>query len=146
MTIRTWNKAGLFNLATTEGVTVDLTPPTSGKVVLKLLYMPCWKTCSLGAKLSGFMDDESEIKQYEFSIKNIDGTTVTPAQASTRDSHVLATNLTLVHGERYKMVVVCLNGLGERGMEVESEPLTIDNTPPEKVKLRQTMERSCRIQ
>jgi hypothetical protein len=134
MTIRTWNKAGLFNLATTEGVTVDLTPPTSGEVVLNLPYTPCQRTCSVDATLSGFMDEESGIKSCEFIIKTMNGTIVTPVQASTRENQILATNLTLTHGKRYKIVVACVNLFGERSMEVESAALTIDNTPPEKVR------------
>ena len=134
MTIRTWNKAGLLNLATTEGVTLDLTPPTNGQVLLFPSYMPCLEICSLHATLSGFMDKESGIKHCEFSIKSIKGDIVTPAQDTTSQNHILDVKLTLVHGESYKVVVACVNFLGERSMDVESAPVKVDNTPPEKVR------------
>ena len=140
MTIRIWNKAGLFNLATTEGVTVDLTPPTNGEVVLKPPYMPCLETCSLRATVSGFIDEESGIKDCEFIIKTSNGTNVTPAQTTTSQDHILAANLTLTHEESYNIVVACINSLGVRSMEVDSPPVRIDNTPPEKVKLFATVD------
>ncbi len=134
MTIRVWNNAGLFDLATTEGVTLDLTPPISGQVLLNPPYMPCLETCSLRATVSGFIDEESGIERCAFSIRTSNGTTVTPAQDTTSENHILAANLTLVHGANYKIVVVCTNFLGERSTEVESAPVRIDNTPPEKVR------------
>ena len=135
MTIRVWNKAGLYSLATTNGVTVDLTPPTSGNVALHPLYMPCLTSCSLRATFSGFMDEESGMKLCEFSVKDTNGTVVTAAQTTTSESHALAANLTLQHGGSYKIVIACINNLGERSTEVDSLPVIIDNTPPEKVKL-----------
>ena len=135
MTIRVWNKAGLFSLATTNGVTVDLTPPTSGKVVLYPLYMPCLKTCNLRATLSGFIDEESGMKHCEFSIKDKNGTVVTRTQPAASKSQIVAANLTLEHGRSYKIVTACINNLGERSKEVDSLPVRIDNTPPKKVRV-----------
>ena len=135
MTIRAWNKARLFRLATTKGVSVDLTPPTSGVVEVNTFYMPCMEKCDLRATFSGFTDEESGIERCEFSIRTSNGKTVTAPQVTTNKNDLLATNLTLKHGESYKIVVACVNFLGTRSKEVESAPVRIDNTRPEKVKL-----------
>ena len=134
MSIRVWNKAGLFSLATTKGVSVDLTPPTSGVVVFNKAYMPCVERCSLSASFNGFIDEESGIKRCEFSIKSTNGKTVTAPETTSDKNDIMAANLTLVHGESYKIVLACVNVLGARSTEVESAPVRIDNTPPEKVR------------
>ena len=133
MTIRVWNKAGLFSLATTDGLMADLTPPTSGQVTLKPTYMPCMGTCTLLATFSGFIDEESGIKYCEFSVEVTNGTIISSVQTTTAKSRIQTSNLTLTHGTSYTIVVSCVNSLGERSMHVHSTPVTIDNTPPEKV-------------
>ena len=135
MTIRVWNEAELFSLASTGGVTVDLTPPMTGEVLISQRFMPCSETCSLGATFGGFVDDESGINRCEFSIKTSGGLTVTSPRATTTENHIRANNLMLKHGESYKIAVVCINNLDERSLDVDSSPVRIDNTPPEKVRL-----------
>ncbi|XP_028398913.1 uncharacterized protein LOC114522435 [Dendronephthya gigantea] len=132
MTVRVWNRAGLFSLAHSKGVTVDLTPPTSGEISLKPLYMPCLETCRLGATFGGFIDNESGIKDCKFRIKTANGSSVTTAQATSTKNRLIASNLTLKHGENYKITVVCTNNLGEKSEEVDSQLVRIDNSPPEK--------------
>ena len=135
MMVRVWNKAGLFNLAHTKGVTVDLTPPTSGIISITPNYMPCLETCNLSASFKGFHDDESGMEGCVSSIKAANGETFIPAQVTGSTNHMLASNLTLRHGEKYKIEFICTNNLGERGKEVDSNEVKIDNSPPEKVSL-----------
>ena len=135
MTIRVWNEAGLFSLASTEGVTVDLTPPVTGEVLLNQRYMSCSETCSLSATFGGFIDEESGVKRCEFTVETSNGSLVTPAQVTTSENLIEAMNLTLKHGQSYKIAVICRNRLDERSSEADSPIVTIDNTPPEKVRL-----------
>lgn len=132
LTIRVWNKAGLFNLATTEGITADFTPPVSGQVVLDKFYMPCVAQCSLTATFSAFKDEESGVKNCKFSVKSANGSIVAPVKLTTSEKHAVANNLSLRHDEKYQLAVTCMNILGEQSAEVYSAPVTIDNTPPGK--------------
>ncbi|XP_028399030.1 uncharacterized protein LOC114522523 [Dendronephthya gigantea] len=132
MTIRVWNTAGLFNLAHTEGVTVDLTPPTSGIISIKPNYIPCLGNCSLSATFKGFLDNESGMENCNLRIKAAGGESFIPAHVTGSTNHILASNLTLRHGEKYKLAFICTNNLGERSREVDSQEVNIDNSPPEK--------------
>ncbi|XP_028399031.1 uncharacterized protein LOC114522524 [Dendronephthya gigantea] len=132
MTVRVWNRAGLFSLAHTKGVTVDLTPPTSGVIFLTPYYMPCTETCNLSATFRGFVDDESGMRDCEYSVKTSEGTSVTPAQVTNSKNNLLTPNLRLNHGGKYKIAVICTNILGEKSNEVESHEVIVDNSPPEK--------------
>ena len=134
MTIRAWNKAGLFSLATTEGIKADFTPPINGQVTVDNSYMPCVNRCTLTATYSGFNDDESGIKNCEYSVKTANGSILAPAKLITSGNRAMAHNLRLQHEEMYQLAVTCINMLGEKSDEVHSPPVTIDNTPPTKVR------------
>ena len=132
MTVRVWNKAGLFNLATSEGVTADLTAPVGGRVSLNRTHMSCVGGCGLMAEFSGFMDEETGVKRCEFSIKTINDVTVNPVEPTTSENQIEVNQISLDHGKSYKIAVACYNGVGERSELIFSPPLRIDNTPPEK--------------
>ncbi len=134
MTVRVWNKAGLFNLASSEGVTVDLTAPVAGTVSFNKTYMSCVGRCSLTAEFGGFKDDESGLASCEFIIKSVNGGTVTLVQPTTSENQIEANYLPLQHGQSYKIAAACHNTVGERSLDVFSPPIRIDNTPPEKVR------------
>ncbi len=134
ITVRVWNKAGLFNVATSEGVTVDLTAPVEGTVSLNKTYTPCVGRCSLSAEFSGFKDEESGLAGCEFSIKTVNDVIVMPIQPTASENQIEANYLPLQHGQSYKIAVACHNAVGERSLDVFSPPIRIDNTPPEKVR------------
>ena len=134
MTVRVWNKAGLFNLASSEGVTADLTAPMKGKVSLNKTYTSCVNHCNLIAEFSEFTDEESGVESCEFSIKTVKDVTVIPVQPATSGNQIEANQISLQHGESYKVAVACYNTVGERSDDAFSPPLKIDNTPPEKVR------------
>ena len=133
MTIRVWNMAGIFTLATTEGITADLTPPISGLVLPDNLYMPCVNRCALAATLRGFRDGESGIKNCVFSVKSSNGTAVGPGKYKTNTKRTVATNLSLEQQGTYQIAVTCVNSVGESSKEIASSTVKIDNTPPTKV-------------
>lgn len=133
MTIRVWNMAGIFILATTEGITADLTPPISGLVLPDNLYMPCINRCALAATLRGFRDGESGIKNCVFSVKSSNGTAVGPGKYKTNTKRTVATNLSLEQRGTYQITVTCVNSVGESSKEIASSTVKIDNTPPTKV-------------
>jgi hypothetical protein len=136
MIVRVWNKAGLYNVATSEGVTADLTAPVGGKVSLNKTHTSCVGVCSLMAEFSGFTDDETGVESCEFSIKTVNDVTVIPFQPTTSNENLIQVNqISLQHGNTYKIVVACFNTLGERSQDVFSPPIQIDNTPPEKVRI-----------
>jgi hypothetical protein len=134
MTVRVWNKAGLFNVATSEGVTADLTAPVGGKVSLNNTRMSCVGLCSLMAEFSGFTDDESGLENCEFSIKTVDDVTIIPVQHIASESLIETDQISLQHGHSYKIAVACYNTVGDRSQDVFSPVIKIDNTPPEKVR------------
>ena len=135
MTVRVWNKAGLFNVATSEGVTVDLTAPIGGKVSLNKTYMACFVHCNLTVEFSGWEDEESGVESCEFSIRTIYEITVMPAQPTTNKGQIKADDLKLQHDQSYKIGVACYNTVGKRSADVFTPPIRVDNTPPEKVRL-----------
>ena len=134
MTVRVWNKAGLFNLATSEGVTADLTAPVGGRVSLTRAHMSCVGSCRLMAEFSGFIDEETGVEKCEFSIKTVNDVTVIPVQPTISENQIEVNQISLDHGKSYKIAVACYNSVGERSEVVFSPPLRIDNTPPEKVR------------
>ena len=136
MTVRVWNKAGLFSVATSEGVTVDLTAPVKGKVSINKTHTSCVGRCSLTAEFSGFEDDESGLGTCEFSVKTIDEEAVIPVQPTTNEYELEAKDLTLQHDQSYKIAVACYNTLAERSLDAFSPPIRIDNTPPVKVRYK----------
>ena len=134
MTIRAWNKASLFSLATTEGIKANFTPPINGKVMVDNSYMPCVNCCTLTATFSGFKDDESGIRNCEYSVKAANGSIVAPTKLITSGNRAMAHDLRLQHKEMYHLAVTCTNMLGEESVEVYLPPVKIDNTPPAKVR------------
>ena len=134
MTVRVWNKAGLFNVATSQGVTADLTAPVGGKVSLNKTHTSCVGLCSLMAEFSGFTDDESGLENCEFSIKTVDDVTIIPVQHIASESLIETDQISLQHGHSYKIAVACYNTVGDRSQDVFSPVIKIDNTPPEKVR------------
>ena len=133
MAVRAWNKAGLFNVATSKGVTVDLTAPVGGKVSVNKTYMSCIGRCSLTAEFSGFEDEESGVGLCELKINTMNEVTVMHNQLRGRKYQIEAKNLTLEHGESYRIAVACYNTVGKRSSDVFSPTIHIDNTQPEKV-------------
>ena len=120
-------------MATSESITADLTPPDQGVVTLDTQYTSCNNKCTVAATLSGFNDDESGIKYCIFQLKTHKGNAASNVNQTTTH-RVFATGLTLVHGERYQMIVLCENNVGSRSTEVVSSTMVIDNTPPSQVK------------
>ena len=134
MTVRAWNKAGLFNVATSGGVTVDLTAPVGGKVSLNKTYTSCIGHCGLTAEFSEFEDEESGVGLCEFKVNTMNELTVMRDQLATNEYQIKANNLTLEHGQSYRIGVACYNDVGQRSLDVFSPPIRIDNTPPEEVR------------
>lgn len=135
--IRVWNKAGLYSLATSNGMIADLTPPDSGKISINASYMSCAGRCNMSAELKDFEDKESGIAHCDFTIMASTNSTVIAIQTlnQTRNEiNVLKVySVPLQHGESYNFVAECYNKLEERGAMVFSSAILIDNSPPEKV-------------
>ena len=134
MTVRVWNKAGLFNVATSEGVMVDFTGPVGGKMSLNKTYISCVDRCSLMAEFSSSEDEESGVGSCEFSIRTMNDEILTFVQPKSNEALIEANDLSLKHGESYTIAMVCYNTVGGRGADVFSPPILVDNTPPEKVR------------
>lgn len=134
MTIRVWNKAGLFSLQTSQGVTFDMTPPKAGKVLIAKKYMSCFGNCSISGALREFEDKETKIKSCQYKIENENGSVIYPAKETINKNTIVAINLNLTHGKHYVVLVTCKNYLGIESIEVNSPSIIIDNTPPEKVR------------
>ena len=70
VTIRVTNGAGLFTVAATTEIKVDLTSPVVGDIVHVTDVTPCVNNCTLIANISSFLDSESGIKLCRYAIRN----------------------------------------------------------------------------
>ena len=97
MTVQACNKAGLFNVATSGGVTVDLTAPVGGKISLNKTYTSCIGHCGLTAEFSELEDEESGVGLCEFEVNTMNEITVMRDQLAANEYQIKDNNLTLEH-------------------------------------------------
>ncbi|XP_061197209.1 uncharacterized protein LOC133205414 [Saccostrea echinata] len=124
------NRAGLESSITSSGFIVDLSPP-----VIQFIYSAKdgrkYQTDNSSLSLSWlFIDPESGIKMYRYTIYDFyQGT-------KTRKTEEVATNMTSVHlalqmlkGHRYSVKVIAVNN-ADMPISQESEGVMIDTSPP----------------
>ena len=134
VTLRVTNGAGLFTLATTYEVKVDLTAPLVGNVIPLTDVTPCVINCTLVANITSFEDKESGIKLCSYAIRN-SSNFINDFVNNGLDEIAKANGLQLVAGERYYVVVRCENNAGLVTEKASSIAVLVDDTPPTKVKL-----------
>jgi len=131
MTIRLTNGAGLFSVAATDEIKVDLTAPFVGSVIPVTDVTSCVTNCTLVANVTFFEDKESGVKSCSYAIRN-SSHFIADFVNNGLDKTVQATGLQLVAGERYYVVVRCENNVGLVTQKASTLPVVVDDTPPTK--------------
>jgi hypothetical protein len=133
VTVRATNGVGLSTDVTSDGVTVDNTPPVAGTVndgvAADIDYQT--STDTINANWSGFSDPESGIAGYEWAIGTTSGGTDIQGFTSVGITGTSATNstLSLTNGTTYYVTVRATNGAGLTNTAT-SDGVTVDSTPP----------------
>jgi hypothetical protein len=132
VTVRATNGVGLTVTATSDGVTVDSTPPVAGSVADGLGADVDWQSSltTIRANWSGFSDPQSGISGYEWAI----GTTPGGVQIQGFTSVGVATNatnsaLSLTNAITYYVTVRATNGIGQT-VNATADGVTVDNSGP----------------
>lgn len=133
VTVRATNNAGLSVLKSSNGVTVDLTPPKPGKVRNGLGPVDIdWQTSltTMSANWDAATEDASGIRGYEWAIGTAAGGTQVQGFVSVGTATTAtATGLTLTNGKTYFVTVRVTNGAGLTAVK-SSDCITVDSTPP----------------
>lgn len=132
ITIRVKNGAGVYTVATTDEIKVDLTAPFVGKVIPVNDITSCTTNCTLVANVTFFQDNESGVKSCSYAVRN-SSHLIADFVNNGLDKTVEATALQLVAGARYYTVVRCENNVGLVTEQASTIPVLVDDTPPTKV-------------
>lgn len=132
VTIRVTNGAGLFTLATTDEIRVDLTAPFIGNVIPVTDVTQCVMNCTLAANVTVFKDEESGVKSCRYAIRNSTHLILDFVNNGLQET-LEAKHLQLVAGERYHIIVRCENNVGLVTEKASTIPVLVDDTPPTKV-------------
>ena len=129
------NADGFSSTSSSDGVTVDVTPPNSGLVhdgsslVSDIQFQ--FSTTTVQAIWEPFRDHESGVVKYRWGLgttpDNVDVLNFTDVGMMTS---AMAENLTLTHGERYYVTIEATNGAG-MSSHGWSDGFTVDISPPE---------------
>ncbi|KAK3735001.1 hypothetical protein QZH41_001674 [Actinostola sp. cb2023] len=134
VTVQATNGAGETTTVTSDGVTVDNTPPTPGRVFdgntskdIDFLF----GDDDVVVNWLGFKDDESGIKNYEVAICDARNLTNCPQQFTDVNNvtSIKITGLDLESGTMYVAKVKSTNYAGLQ-TEVSSNGFTVDFSPP----------------
>jgi hypothetical protein len=120
-------------LKSSNGVTIDLTPPKLTKVRNGLGPVDIdWQTSltTMSANWDAATDDTSGIAGYEWAIGTTAGGTQVQGFVSVGTAtSATATGLTLTNGTTYFVTVRATNGAGLNAAK-SSDRITVDSTPP----------------
>lgn len=133
VTVRAYNKAGLYSVASSQGLMVDNSPPLAGVVQDGQDGADIdWFTGSgiIGAKWMGFTDPHSYVDRYLWAIgTNPRGSQVLQFTTAGKNTSALCSRCTFTSGSRYYITVEAVNGAGLKST-VSSDGFLVDKTPP----------------
>ncbi|MFN8035841.1 MAG: hypothetical protein U0V73_07905 [Acidimicrobiia bacterium] len=134
VSVRATDTAGnVSSVATSNGVTVDTTAPTTGTVADGTSTDVTWQrsTGTISANWSGYTDPASGIASYEYAIGTTAGGTQTVDWTSTGTATSVTRNgLTLSNGTEYFVSVRATDAAGNVGSAATSNGVTVDTTAP----------------
>ncbi len=130
--VKAKNGAGLWsNVANSDGIMVDDTPPTDpivnddGKYATSLSQLHVTYSSS---------DPESGVTEYQYSIStdptDPDTGNILPWTPAGTDTDITASNLNLTNGQTYYFHIKALDGAGQWSNVGSSDGITVDTTPP----------------
>ena len=132
--VRAFTKAGLHLDLTSDGVIIDTSAPVAGKAYdgnqtgVDIKYAK-WTT-TFSANWERFTDPHSHIARYDWAVQLQGAGLITTFKTTALNRSPTATNLNLVSGQRYCVVV---RGYNEAGLytQITSNCLLIDQDPPQ---------------
>ena len=122
------NGVGLSCQAESDGFCVDGTPPVVGVVNLHLRCTQSGQTLTTGS-WTDYIDQESEIDYYEWSLYNITGQNNVTDFKNVGGNNTISKLLTLTHGDEYELRVKARNKAGLESVG-KSSIVLYDITPP----------------
>ncbi|KAL9987468.1 hypothetical protein ACROYT_G001781 [Oculina patagonica] len=133
ITVKATNGAGVTTSVTSDGVTVDDTPPISGTVTDGMASDVDYANGEddISARWFDYVDLESGIESYEVALcdaRNL-SSCPQPFTAVGKTTNVTITGLDLESGVEYKVMVRAMNGAGLKA-DAFSDGFTVDFTPP----------------
>ncbi|MBI2931486.1 MAG: hypothetical protein HYY16_07525, partial [Planctomycetes bacterium] len=132
VTVRATNSAALSAIATSNGVTVDSSPPIPGTVNDGPGPDIDWQNTpwQLGTNWSGFSDPHTGIASYEWAIGTSPGATdIQPFTPSPSPISAAAGSLSLSHATTYFVSIRAINPAGLSTVAT-SDGVTLDTVPP----------------
>ena len=132
--VRAANPLGMLSTSISDGIMVDMTPPTPGTVLggMGMEYLESRAQTDTGvfsARWYGFADTESQIHHYELAITN---STAIPSLYDDMGIRlrITRTSLVLIPGQTYYAHIVAVNRAGLRSPDVVSKGVVIQPLPP----------------
>ncbi|XP_070573612.1 uncharacterized protein [Ptychodera flava] len=136
VTVRAYNKAGLFTEAASNGIIVDNSPPetvTAARLdVNEGSITPETQIWRSMLRVSwAFSDPDSQIEHHRLSVftHHQSDMSVLPVKTTGGVHHHVFTNLTLHDGDTYSVKVIACNGAKLCSMS-ESPGILVDSSPP----------------
>lgn len=131
------NFVGQSTTLTSDGITIDSTPPEAGIVfTTKFFHDERWlkEESTISASWEGFSDFESSIDRYILSVIDADQNVIVQDLNVGFLNKYTITDLSLVHGMSYFINVRAVDKAGYSSDISRSEPITLDKTMPEGLK------------
>jgi len=132
--VRSYDLAGnLSDIASGDGITIDLTPPATGNIIDGLTENLEFtgSTNTLAASWSGFSDTYSGIQYYEYAIgSSPDLWDVKGWTGVQLDSAIEDGSLTLSDGETYYFLLRAVDNVDNISNIITSDGIIADHSPP----------------
>nr|XP_034323279.1 uncharacterized protein LOC117688823 isoform X2 [Crassostrea gigas] len=139
------NFVGQSTKLTSDGITIDSTPPDSGIVfTTKFFHNERWlkETSAISASWEGFTDFESSIDHYILSVIDADQNVIVQDLNVGFLNKYTITDLLLIHGMSYFINVRAVDMAGHISNISRSEAITVDKTMPEGILCKTFLEHS----
>ena len=133
VTVRAFNKAGLYSAKSSTGLLIDVSPPRAGYVIDGTGQEDIdWHYADkgIGATWYNFTDAESGVLSYRWSVGgNEEGCQVLLATNVTLNTSAFCSNCSFVPGVKYYVTVEATNGVGLKST-ASSDGFIVDLTRP----------------
>ncbi|XP_062605213.1 uncharacterized protein LOC134267002 isoform X2 [Saccostrea cucullata] len=127
------NFVGLSTVLTSDGITIDFSPPESGIVFTSNFFHDTkWlsETSTVSASWEGFTDFESSIDRYVVSLKDSNQNVIREEEEVGISNKHTFTGLSLLHGKSYFVLVRAVDAAGHSSNVSVSPPVTVDVSKP----------------
>ena len=133
ISVRAYNRAGLYTTRYSEGLVVDNSPPVAGVVqdgqgAVDVDWLTVTK--GIGAKWNGFRDPQSAINYYRWAVGTQPRGSQVTDYTKVEITEARCSSCVFTSGSRYFVTVEAVNGAGMK-IIASSNGFKIDMTPPE---------------